>query len=112
MKQVKPIKPTALALAIGVALVGWQAAAFAQDEGTSAEEPAEEIEEITVTGRFISSSQQLVNERLNDAFAIDTLGADTISRLGDSTVAAALRRVPGLTLVRDKFVYIRGLGER
>ena len=27
-------------------------------------------------------------------------------------MAAALRRVPGLTLVQDKYVYIRGLGER
>ena len=71
-----------------------------------------EIDEITVTGRFISSSQQLVNERLEDAFATDLLGEEAITRLGDSTVAAALRRVPGLTVVQDKFVYIRGLGER
>lgn len=70
------------------------------------------IEEVVVTGRFISSSQELVNERLNDAFAADLLGAESISRLGDSTVAAALRRVPGLTLVQDKYIYIRGLGER
>lgn len=70
------------------------------------------IEEITVTGRFITSSQQLVNERLADTHAADLIGEDTISRLGDSTVASALRRVPGLTLVQDKFVYIRGLGER
>ncbi len=72
----------------------------------------QQIEEVVVTGRFISSSQQLVNERMTDAFATDLLGADTISRLGDSTVGAALRRVPGLSLVADKFVYIRGLGER
>lgn len=71
-----------------------------------------DIEEVVVTGRFISSSQSLVNERLDDAFAADLLGADAIARLGDSTVAAALRRVPGLTLVQDKYVYIRGLGER
>jgi hypothetical protein len=71
-----------------------------------------EIEELVVLGRFIDSSQQLVNERMSDAFAADLLGADTIARLGDSTVGAALRRVPGITLVQDKFVYIRGLGER
>jgi TonB-dependent receptor len=76
------------------------------------EQETGEIEEVIVLGRFISSSESLVNERMNDAFATDLLGADTISRLGDSTVGAALRRVPGLTLVQDKFVYIRGLGER
>jgi TonB-dependent receptor len=71
-----------------------------------------EIDEVVVLGRFISSSQELVNERMSDAFAADLLGADSIARLGDSTVGAALRRIPGLTLVQDKFVYIRGLGER
>lgn len=100
---------------------GWLATAQAQsdedavptpDPAVQAQDGDEQIEEIVTTGRFLSSSEQLVNERMNDAFATDLLGADTISRLGDSTVAAALRRVPGLTLVQDKFVYVRGLGER
>ena len=78
---------------------------LAQDENA-------ELEEVVVTGRFIDASENLVNERMNDAFATDLLGADMIARLGDSTVAEALRRVPGLTLVQNKFVYIRGLGER
>ncbi len=99
----------ATAVSIAVAAI-CAAPAAAQD--VAEPEPAEKIEEVVVTGRFISSSQQLVNERMNDAFATDLLGAETISRLGDSTVAAALRRVPGLTLVQDKYVYIRGLGER
>ncbi len=106
-----------------IAVSGWSMAANAQnDVEVSAtvtppgellvQEPVEAIEEVVVLGRFISSSQSLVNERMTDAFATDLLGSDTISRLGDSTVASALRRVPGLTLVQDKFVYIRGLGER
>jgi len=70
------------------------------------------IEEVVVTGRFISASQQVVNERLNDSSVTDMLDADTIARLGDSTVSDALRRVPGLTLVANKYIYIRGLGER
>lgn len=87
--------------------------AFPQDQADEASDNGDgDIEEVVVTGRFISSSQQLVNERMSDAFATDLLGEDTIARLGDSTVGAALRRVPGLTLVADKYVYIRGLGER
>lgn len=70
------------------------------------------IEEVVVLGRYRSASQQLLDERLNDDSVSDVLGADTISRLGDSTVASALRRVPGLSLVGGRFVYIRGLGER
>ncbi len=110
--------PIAAAVALAVAL-GPAGAAAQEEEGQpdiipepQVQNPDEAIEEVVVLGRFISSSQQLVNERMNDAFATDLLGSDTISRLGDSTVAAALRRVPGLTLVQDKFVYIRGLGER
>lgn len=109
-------------LGLPVLFASWPMVAMAQDAGESdsaVEEPSyvidnpdEQIEEIIATGRFVDSSQQLVNERMNDAFAADLLGEDTISRLGDSTVAAALRRVPGLTLVQDKYVYIRGLGER
>jgi TonB-dependent receptor len=98
-----------LILATLLVASSWQLSATAQDI-IDISEP--EIEEVVVTGRFISSSQQLVNERMNDAYAADLLGAETIARLGDSTVAAALRRVPGLTLVQGKYVYIRGLGER
>lgn len=100
------IEEKATATLVAVACM-WATPLMAQ---VDSEEPA--IEEIIATGRFIDASEQLVNERMNDAFATDLLGADLISRLGDSTVAAALRRVPGLTLVQDKFVYIRGLGER
>ncbi|HSN52718.1 MAG TPA: TonB-dependent receptor [Woeseiaceae bacterium] len=107
-----------LPLMILTVLASWQGVALGQEEPVIPAPVIEEqdagkgIEEVVVTGRFISSSQQLMNERMNDAFATDLLGADTISRLGDSTVAAALRRVPGLSLVQDKFIYIRGLGER
>ncbi|MDJ0812912.1 MAG: TonB-dependent receptor plug domain-containing protein [Woeseiaceae bacterium] len=98
-----------MGLGLVTALSGWHSTAHAQEEGTNV---SADVEEVIVTGRFISSSQQLINERMDDAFATDLLGADTISRLGDSTVAGALRRIPGLTLVQDKYVYIRGLGER
>jgi TonB-dependent receptor len=95
----------------------WQTTALAQEEldvaiPTPGDTASEEIEEVVVTGRFVSASQKVMNERLNDKSVADLLDADTISRLGDSTVSSALRRVPGLTLVQDKFVYIRGLGER
>ncbi|HEX6259394.1 MAG TPA: TonB-dependent receptor [Woeseiaceae bacterium] len=124
MNTVGKIKPTHVAFAVALAFMSSQAAAAAQDQDTgdlaiaaptlpgADQEEGEVVDEVVVTGRFISSSQQLVNERVSDSFVSDVLGADTISRLGDSTVGAALRRVPGISLVADKFVYIRGLGER
>ncbi len=110
MKKLSVYGHGPLFVAFATAAACWSTGAFAQE--TAQDEDGEIIEEIITTGRFISSSQQLVNERMQDAFSTDLLGEDTISRLGDSTVASALRRVPGLTLVQDKFVYIRGLGER
>ncbi len=70
------------------------------------------IEEVIVVGRLFSAAQQLLNERKDDEVVANVLGEDAIERLGDTTVAVALRRVSGLTLVNDKFVYVRGLGER
>ena len=95
-------------------LMSWQASALAQEEQDDdlAITPPAPIEEVVTLGRAISATQELINERLTDANVVDTLGAETMARLGDSTVGAVLRRLPGLTLVNDQFVYIRGLGER
>ena len=100
-----------LAAAAGMS---WQATALAQQGQDQAPQNDSQtpIEEVVVVGRFLSSSEQVANERLADPSVVDTLGAETISRLGDSSAAAALRRMPGLSLVSEKFVYVRGLGER
>lgn len=99
-----------LALAVAAVLGSWQVQAAAQEEEPV--QPDGGIEQVVVTGRYLSASQRLVDERLNDASVVDMLGSDAIGRLGDSSVAAALRRIPGLSLVAGKYVYIRGLGER
>ena len=70
------------------------------------------MEETVVLGRFLSGAQSLLQDRIEDDALVDSLDSETISRMGDSTVAASLRRISGLTLVGDKFVYVRGLGER
>lgn len=70
------------------------------------------LEEVVVQARLLSGAEALVSERIDDDVVSDVIGAEFISRVGDSTVASALRRVPGLSLVGNKFVYVRGLGER
>lgn len=50
--------------------------------------------------------------RRESALLMDVLSAEQMGRSGDSDAAAALRRVTGLSLVDDRFVYVRGLGER
>ncbi|HEY7884192.1 MAG TPA: TonB-dependent receptor plug domain-containing protein, partial [Cellvibrionaceae bacterium] len=71
------------------------------------------IEEMMVTGgRLMSGAESLIVERQEQAVATDFIGAEQMSRVGDSNVAIALTRVPGITLVENKFVFVRGLGER
>jgi TonB-dependent receptor len=71
------------------------------------------IEEVVVkASRLKGTASAVIAERKNQAFIADILGAEQISRTGDSDAAAALRRVTGLTLVDGKFIYVRGLGER
>ncbi len=93
---------------------------YAQDDQDESSMPTEPpvtappvMEELLVTGgRLQSGAESLAAEREDAPVATDLLGSDQISRIGDSTVAMALTRVPGVTLVEDKFVFVRGLGER
>src|SRR5688572_29340971 len=102
-------KPLALLVA---ALVNVAAAAQDQPDQATEANPPDGIEEIVTIGRLRSTALDVIGARLEEDVVSDFLGAAAISRVGDSTVSAALRRVPGLTLVNDQFVYVRGLGER
>jgi outer membrane receptor protein involved in Fe transport len=70
------------------------------------------MEETQVVGRLQTGAESLINERIEQAVATDYIGAEQIGRIGDSTVALALTRVPGITLVDGQYVFVRGLGER
>ena len=69
------------------------------------------IEEIIVTARQKRAATDVIQERMDQPVVVDLVSVEQISRVGDSTVATALRRLPGVSLVGD-FIYIRGLGER
>jgi TonB-dependent receptor len=111
MKRRSELKLAPLAAAVLLATAG-VAPALAQDDGrpSVAADPA--VEEIFVTGRLRSAALDVVEERLEQEVVSDFLSTTQIQRTGDSTVSLALRRVPGLTLVNDQFIYVRGLGER
>ncbi|WP_207801118.1 MULTISPECIES: TonB-dependent receptor domain-containing protein [Gammaproteobacteria] len=70
------------------------------------------VERIQVTGRQMSSAAVVAAERREQPQVADYLDSVSIGRIGDSDVASALRRITGLTLVDNKFIYVRGLGER
>jgi TonB-dependent receptor len=114
MNSVKYNRHT-LSLAVAAAslvLASQSTTVHAETPLTIADVQASVIEELLVTGRLQSGAQTLSIERMEDPFSADLMGADQISRTGDSNVATALTRVTGVTLNQGKYVYIRGLGER
>lgn len=70
------------------------------------------MEELVILGRNRSVAREVIEERIQRDVPVDFLSSTFISRVGDSDVGTALRRLPGLTLVENKYVYVRGLGER
>jgi len=111
---IKRFSRTPVAIAVAMVTSGFTGAAMAQDvDGDSAEvfSPSA-LEEVVVVGRLQSVAASLVDERLELPYSADFLGFEAISRAGDSDVGSALRRVTGVTLIDNKFIYIRGLGER
>lgn len=101
-------------LGLSIALLSAAGAARAAEAEAEAGRPAQDlaIEEVVVTARQYNAAAQLTDERIVDDAVSDLLGSEAISRVGDSNVAVALQRVPGLSLVNGQFVYVRGLGER
>ena len=67
---------------------------------------AQVIEEVVVSGSFIPDVKRDTTE-INVV-----LDSSDIERTGDDNIAVALTRLTGLSLVRGKYVYVRGLGER
>ena len=82
----------------------------------SAQEPATDpsgtpsellnIEEVVVLGQFVPGDKRITSEVAN------MLDYEALSLLTDTDVGGALSRVTGLSLVGDKYIYVRGLGER
>ena len=76
-----------------------------QDEVTQ-EDEATQVDEIVVLGRYIPEP----NRESPEVAAF--LTSEDLQRTGDSSAAAALTRVTGLSIVEGRFIYVRGLGER
>jgi hypothetical protein len=71
--------------------------------------PDPTVEEILVSGTSVTSA---VDQARFSESIVDVLNAEDFAVTGDSSVVDALSRVTGVTTVGDKYVYVRGLGER
>lgn len=69
--------------------------------------------EITVTADAVASTEAaLLAERKGAAQISDSIGSDEIKKGTGSDAADAVKRVTGISLQNDKYVFVRGLGER
>lgn len=97
MKKFRKALPALL-----LASTGLVAPHLALAQGT----PAMAVEEVVVRGVHIPDVMRETSEVANILTRVD------LERAGDSTAAAALTRLSGVSLIGSRFVYVRGLGER
>ena len=72
-----------------------------------------ELEEFVVLAPHVEGSvASVIAEERNSEAVGNVLGSEQFTKSGDSSVASALKRVSGITIVGGKYVYVRGLGDR
>lgn len=73
----------------------------------------EEIEQVVISAeRTRNTENALLTIQRKSTTVLDGLSSQSISKTGDSDAAAALRRVPGVSIEGGKYIYVRGLGDR
>ena len=70
-------------------------------------------DEVVIEARRINDNQAaILAQRKNSAQVSDGISQEEISKTPDGDAGQALKRVSGVTLVGDKFVYVRGVSDR
>ncbi len=77
------------------------------------ESDAIQQQEVVVEARAVTNTEgALLNQRKKAAAVGDAVSAEQVRKSPDRDVADVLRRVTGASVVDNKYVYVRGLGER
>jgi TonB-dependent receptor len=77
------------------------------------EEEAKMLQEFVVKATYIDNTDNAItSKQQNSTNMLDGISAQSIKRTGDNNVAAAARRITGVSIDGGKYVYVRGLGDR
>jgi hypothetical protein len=77
------------------------------------EEDIAELENIVVSGlRETNNDLSLLNSIRASTHVISGISAEQISKTQDRDAAQVVRRIPGITLIQDRFIIVRGLSSR
>lgn len=95
------------------AVVVVEADATAQVDFRLRETIAKAMDEVKVNSKSVRSTDaSVIAARMKAPTIGDAVSAEQIARSGDATGADALRRVTGLNVVDEKFVFVRGVSDR
>lgn len=71
------------------------------------------LSEVVVSGRRLTGTEVAVFAEIRKTNSVaNGISSQTIQKSGDSDAAQVVRRVPGITVVDNRFINIRGLSER
>lgn len=73
----------------------------------------QQLKEVTVTAvERRNTDAAMIQVAKNSPVIVSTVSAQEISRTQDTNAGEVIRRVPGVSLIDDKFVMVRGLSQR
>ena len=73
----------------------------------------EGLDEVIVTVEAKSNTEASVLEfQKRSASLVDGISAQTFKKIGASSIASAIKSVPGVSVAGGKYVFVRGLGDR
>lgn len=73
----------------------------------------QQLEGVEITAEAINDSEAgILNVQKKSINTIDGMSSQTFTKLGDSNLSGAIKRVTGVSIEGGKYVYVRGLGDR
>lgn len=71
------------------------------------------VDEVVVVDKIDRSFENaLLNQRKRSTTISDAISSEQIKRNNDASTSEALKRIPGVTLLDNKFIFVRGTSER
>ena len=77
------------------------------------EPDVQQLEGVVVTAEVLKNSDEaLLTVQKKSVRVLDGMSSQTFSKIGDSDLSGAIKRVTGVSVEGGKYVYVRGLGDR
>jgi iron complex outermembrane receptor protein len=96
-KLMRIARSTLIGTAVAMALFGGNEAVQAQTASNAATPPADQLQEVVVTGIRASLEQSLELKRAATS-VVDVITAEDVGKMPDKNIADSLKRVPGVTV--------------